>query len=456
MKLFNTLTSKKQVFKPLRSGNVSMYACGPTVYQSPHIGNMRSYLFEDILRRVLEYNGYDVKHIINVTDVGHLTGDGDIGADKVEESAKSKGVKASDVTKKYFDEFKTDMKALNILMPAKFAWATKYIPEQKKLVERIFSKKYAYETEDGIYFDTQKFGKYGKLGGLNKRDPEEMQSRTGVDPDKKHPFDFALWKFSIGPRLQEWKSPVDHKKMGFPGWHLECSAISTEELGQPFDIHAGGIDHVTTHHNNEIAQSEAAYGKPLANYWIHGEHLLMKDTKMSKSLGNVALLADLTAQGFEPLAFRYLVLTSQYRNRLNFTEDGLEAAQTALNKLRAVMAPRLKGGKVIEKYQKKFKTAVSDDLNTAEGLAVVWEMVKSKAEVADIQATLLDMDQVLGLGLDKWKPAKVDKTVLELAEKREQARANKEWAESDRIRDEINKKGYDISDTPNGYQLIKR
>lgn len=464
MKLFNTLTRKKQVFKPLRTGKVSFYACGPTVYSSPHIGHARMYLFEDVLRRTLEYTGYKVHHVMNVTDVGHLVGDGDLGEDKVESAAKKEGIKVSEITHKYFDEFKRDLKELNILMPNKFAWATKYIPQQKQLVERIYAKKYAYLTDDGIYFDTQKFGKYGKLGGLDKRKAEESQSRTGVDPDKKHPFDFALWKFSYSPRLQEWSSPLKIKQKGFPGWHLECSAISTAELGQPFDLHAGGIDHVTTHHNNEIAQSEAGFGKPLANYWVHGEHLLMKDsthgqTKMSKSLGNVTSLSSLKDEGFDPLAFRYLTLTTHYRTRLVFSKTALQASQVALNKMREIVleakSSKQTNGKVILKYKTKFEKAISDDLNTAQGLAVAWEMLKSANSLADKFATLLDFDRVLGLGLEGYRGEKIPANILMMAKEREKARKDKDWARSDVIRDEIEKMGFRVKDTPSGYELSK-
>ena len=455
MKLFNTLTGKKQVFKPLRSGKVGFYACGPTVYGSPHIGHARMYIFEDVLRRGLEYGGYKVHHIMNVTDVGHLFGDGDEGEDKVEKAARLSGNTVSQITHKYFDEFKHDLKRLNVLMPDKFAWATKYIPEQKKLVERLYAKKYAYVTADGIYFDTQKFGKYGKLGGLNKRVANEQQSRIGVAEGKRHPFDFALWKFSEGGRLQQWTSPLKIKHKGYPGWHLECSAISTAELGQPFDLHAGGIDHVTTHHNNEIAQSEAAYGKPLANYWVHGEHLLMQDAKMSKSVGNVTSLDALIAQGVDPLAFRYLTLTTQYRSRLHFNMSAVLAAQVALNKLREVFANKVTGGKVVKKYQKRFAACVEDDLNTAEGLAVVWELVKSTESMADKQASLADFDRVLGLGLASYKPPKVSPVVLDLARQREAARVAKDWAKADDLRRKIEKLGYAVKDTTGGSEVIK-
>lgn len=456
MKLFNTLGDKKQTFKPLRTGKVSFYACGPTVYWSPHIGNMRTYIFEDILRRTLEYGGYSVKHIMNVTDVGHLVGDADTGLDKVEEAARKEKVSASQVTKKYFDEFKENLKALNVLMPEKFAWATKYVPQQKELVERLYAKKYAYVTSDGIYFDTQKFTKYGRLGGFNKRKAEEQKNRVGLDPEKKHPFDFALWKFSDGPRLQEWTSPLNIKRKGYPGWHIECSAISVAELGQPFDIHTGGIDNIAPHHNNEIAQSEAAYGKPLANYWLHGEHLLMKDAKMSKSLGNVTTLNALMDQGTDPLAFRYLVLTSHYRNRLTFSAEALQAATVALDKLRSLFEKREKGGKVSTKFKKQFEAALFDDLNVAEGLATTWAVFKSDMPVADKQATILDFDRVLGLNLDKWKPVVIPIAVNQLADRREDARKKKDWAEADKMRAAIEKAGFEIKDTAEGYKLSKK
>lgn len=456
MKLFNTLGEKKQTFKPLRTGKVSFYACGPTVYWSPHIGNMRTYVFEDVLRRTLEYGGYKVKHIMNVTDVGHLVGDSDTGADKVEEAARKANSSVAAITHKYFDEFKAGLTALNVLMPEKFAWASKYVKQQKELVERLYSKNYAYQTSDGIYFDTQKFKGYGKLGGFNKRKAEEQQNRIGLDPEKKHPFDFALWKFSDGPRLQEWPSPLKVKQKGYPGWHVECSAIAVAELGQPFDIHTGGIDNIAPHHNNEMAQSEAAYGKPLANYWLHGEHLLMKDAKMSKSLGNVTTLAELIKGGMDPLSFRYLVLTSHYRNRLTFSQNALEGAATALDKLRGLFDKRVAGGKVAEKYRKQFEAVIFDDLNVAEGLAIVWAVYKSDLSVADKQATILNFDQVLGLNLAKWRPSTVPAAVRKLAELREAARKKKDWGAADKLRVEIAAAGFEVKDTEKGFLINKK
>lgn len=433
-----------------------MYACGPTVYQSAHIGNMRTYLFEDILRRTLEYNGYKVRHIMNVTDVGHLTSDEDAGEDKVEIAAKKAGQKVSAITKKYFDEFKGDLKSLNIEMPLKFAWASKYIPEQKAIIERLHRRGYAYVTSDGIYFDSSKFLKYGVLGDVKKRKQEEAKSRAGEEFEKKNPWDFALWKFSDGNRLQEWPSPLKMKKKGFPGWHIECSAISAKELGQPFDIHLGGIDHTTVHHNNEIAQSEAAYGKPLAKYWMHGEFLLMGKDKMSKSLGNVATLTDLISQGIDPMQYRYLVLTSHYRNQLGFYESALESSGAALNKLKSLFDEKKSGGKIVAKYKKKFLAAINDDLATAQALAVVWELVKSKEKLEDKQATILDFDRVLGLNLASYKPSKTPPIVTKLVRERDESRAGKDWKKSDKLRSDLERLGYTVMDTPEGTKLTKK
>ncbi|MFA5009861.1 MAG: cysteine--tRNA ligase [Patescibacteria group bacterium] len=388
MKLFNTLGRKKQEFRPLKKGQVSMYTCGPTVYQYAHIGNLRAYLAEDILRRTLEYNGYKVKQVMNITDVGHLTSDADTGEDKVEREAKKEHKTAKEITKFYAEQFMKDLKALNIEMPVKFAWASKYIKEQIALIKKLEKKGYTYKTTDGIYFDTAKFKGYGKLAPLRQGfGGSSSRARVAHSKEKKRQTDFALWKFSgTEKRQQEWKSPWG---VGYPGWHIECSAISTKELGQPFDIHTGGEDHIATHHNNEIAQSEAAYNKPLAKYWFHNAFMVidplsfigwvsnkmvcskghetsiskrklvrkrlpdgtlvycgkcgvcgeeMGMIKMSKSKGNVINLADLVKNEVDPIAFRYLAIGSHYRSNLVFSLQALEGASNSLNKLRAVFS----------------------------------------------------------------------------------------------------------------------
>jgi len=449
MKFFNTLTKSKQAFKPLKKGEVSLYTCGPTVYQSAHIGNLRTYIFEDILRRSLEYNGYKVHQVMNLTDVGHLTSDADTGEDKVEKEARKEGKKASDITKFYTDEFKTDLKRLNIEFPQKFAPATKYIKEQIALIQQIEKKGYTYRIADGIYFDTQKFKHYGRLGKVSTG-----KARVEHAEGKKHDTDFALWKFSPAgeKRQQEWKSPWG---VGFPGWHIECSAISMKELGNTFDIHTGGVDHILIHHNNEIAQSEAATGKPLAKYWLHGEFLLLDKDKMSKSLGNFYTLQSLIDKGADPMAFRLLCISSSYRSRLNFSDKAMIGAENNLQKLRTVFEIKARGGKIIAKYQKEFAAAVADDLNMPKAFVVVWEVVKSaKMPLADKQATLIDFDRVLGLGLKDYKPAGVPSEVAKLITEREQARATKDWKKADLLRTKIEKAGWMVKDTPTGVEVV--
>jgi cysteinyl-tRNA synthetase len=446
-RIYNSLSRKLETFKPLKKGKVSIYACGPTVYQTAHIGNLRTYIFEDILRRVLEYNGYQVKHVMNITDVGHLTSDEDEGLDKVELAAKKSGLSATKLTKYYADLFKKDLKSLNIEFPTKFAPATKYIKEQINLVKKLEKNGYTYETADGIYFDTKKFKQYGRLAKISKG-----KARVCHSKGKHSEADFALWKFSVKgeKRQQEWRSPWG---VGFPGWHLECSAISTKELGQPFDIHLGGEDHIAIHHNNEIAQSEAAYGKPLAKYFVHGAFMLIGKDKMSKSKGNFFTISDLEKSGFSPAAFRYLAVTSHYRSKLNFSESAMEGAQNSLHKLQDFFAVKKRGGKLLKTYQSKFLTAVNDNLNLPEAMKVVWEVIRSKANLADKQVTLLNFDKVLGLGLKNFKPTAIPIKIKKLADERQRARNKKNWAESDRLRKEIEYLGYEILDTEASYLL---
>lgn len=420
-----------------------MYSCGPTVYQYAHIGNLRAYLASDILRRVLEYNGYKVKQIVNITDVGHLTSDADTGEDKVEKEARAEHKTAKEITKFYADQFVKDIKALNIELPAKFAWASKYIKEQLELIKKLEKKGYTYQTADGIYFDTAKFKSYGRLGKISVG-----KSRVMHSPDKKRETDFALWKFSgAQKRQQEWKSPWG---VGYPGWHIECSAISTKELGQPFDIHTGGEDHILIHHNDEVAQSEAAYGKPLAHYWVHNAFMVINGAKMAKSAGNFYTLADLEKQGIEPMALRYLAISGQYRQKLNFSAAALRGAQNSLNKLRAVFAEKATGGKVCQMRKKRFLAAVNDDLNMPKAFAVVWELLKSKKSLADKQATLLDFDKVLGLELKNYKPEAIPAEVKKLVAEREKARAKQDWAKADQLRIKIAKLGFEVKDMPQG------
>lgn len=446
LKLYNTLGRKKQEFKPIKKGQVSIYTCGPTVYQYAQIGNLRAYLAWDILRRTLEYNGYKVKQVMNITDVGHLTSDADTGEDKIEKEAKEEHKTAKEVTKFYADQFVKDLKDLNIELPVKFAWASKYIKEQIALIKQLEKKGYTYTTADGIYFDTAKFKGYGKLGKVSIG-----RARVAHSKGKKRETDFALWKFSLGEkRQQEWKSPWG---VGFPGWHLECSAISSTELGQPFDIHTGGVDHILIHHNDEIAQSEAAYGKTLARYWLHNDFLLVDGEKMGKSANNFYTLSDVEKLGYDPLVFRYLAVAGQYRNKLNFSKAALEGAQNSLHKLRAVFDEKTKGGKICQVRKKRFMSAINDDLNLPKAFAVVWELIKSKKSLADKQATLLDFDRVLGLGLKVYKPVVVSTEVKQLVAEREGARENKDWKKADQLRSQISKLGFTVEDTNQGPKI---
>lgn len=430
-----------------------MYTCGPTVYQYAHIGNLRAYLAEDILRRVLEYNGYKVKQVMNITDVGHLTSDADTGEDKVEREAKKEHKRASEITRFYAGQFVKDIKALNIELPVKFAWASEYIKEQINLIEKLEKKGYTYKTSDGIYFDTAKFKGYGKLGSSGLAG--QRVSRVTHSKEKKRETDFALWKFSLGKkRQQEWKSPWG---VGYPGWHVECSTISTKELGQPFDIHTGGEDHISTHHNNEIAQSEAAYGKQLAHYWFHNAFMVMDRARVAKSSGNFFTMDDLVREGIEPMVFRYLAISGHYRQKLSFSIPAVVGAGMSLNKMRLLFNERTKGGRVRQVYKKKFLAAINDDLNMPKAFVAVWDLVKSKESLADKQATLLDFDKVLGLNLAKGFPVKrTAPEVRELMFFREQARRREDWKRADQLRRKINKSGYDVQDTPQGPKIIRR
>ncbi len=447
LRFYNSLTKAKEVFKPIRRGWVYLYTCGPTVYQYAHIGNLRTYIFEDILKRTLEYAGFRVKHIMNITDVGHLTSDADTGEDKVEQAAKKERKSAKEITQFYARAFQDDLKKLNIELPTKFAWASRYIKPQIQLIQQLEKKGFTYQTADGIYFDTAKLSDYGKL-----KAPSEGQARVEHSCAKRSPHDFALWKFSLPDekRQQEWPSPWG---VGYPGWHLECSAISTKELGQPFDIHTGGEDHIGTHHNNEIAQSEAAYDKPLANYWLHSAFLLSKDDKMSKSKGNFITLADLEKMGYDPLVYRYLAISSHYRSKLTFSEEALQGAQNSLNKLRDLFSIRTRGGRVIMPVRKAFALAIDDDLNIPEALATMWALVKSDNSLADKQATILDFDRVLGLNLKNYHPPVIPQNIVELANKRETARRAEDWAKSDELRVKIETAGYQILDTETGFTI---
>ncbi|MCW8966125.1 MAG: cysteine--tRNA ligase [Candidatus Pacearchaeota archaeon] len=396
LKLYNTLTRKKEKFVPIKKDEVGIYGCGPTVYWYQHIGNLRRYIFEDVLIRVLEFNDYKIKHIINVTDVGHLTSDADEGEDKMEKAAKKEGKKAEDIAKHYFDEFEKDLEKLNFTMPDKWTWATKYIQEQIDLVKILEDKGYTYKTSDGIYFDTSKFKDYSKLARLNVKGLEAGK-RVSMK-EKKNSTDFALWKFSSSnkKREQEWDSPWG---VGFPGWHIECSAMSLKEIGKQLDIHTGGIDHLPIHHTNEVAQSECALGvHPWVKFWMHCNFLSLKEGKMSKSSGNIVRLEDLEKKGYSAMDFRYLCLSTHYRKKIEFDFEMLDSAKNSLERLRNIISDFEDDGKINESYLEEFRDAVNDDLNIPEALQVLWKLVRDKDAVGKIK-TIEKMDEVLGLDL---------------------------------------------------------
>ena len=457
LKLYNTLTREKEVFEPLKPGKVGMYVCGPTVYWYAHIGNLRSYVFADVLRRTLELNNYEVNHIMNITDVGHLVGDGDDGEDKLEAGARREGKDAWEIAKFYTEAFEKDSRRLNILPPTKATKATDHIEEQIKMVEKLEENGFTYRTSDGIYFDTSKLESYGRLGGQSS---EEKEAGVRVDMgEKKNVTDFALWKFSADKSLRhmEWESPWG---IGFPGWHIECSAMSTKYLGESFDIHTGGVDHIAVHHENELAQTQGAYGTLQAKYWLHNDFLVVDGGKMSKSLGNLYTLDDLEKKGFESLVYRYFVLGAHYRSRLNFTWESIEAAQNALTRLRALsreLTPATDKG--CEVYESLFLEAINDDMNTSKALSIVWKLLDDKkCESGNKSHSLLFMDRVLGLGLEDYigKKLEISSEIQALITARDKAREEKDWEASDKLRTEIESHGYEVMDTPEGTKVSEK
>ncbi|MFH1802721.1 MAG: cysteine--tRNA ligase [archaeon] len=460
LKLFNTLTRKKDVFKPIKKGEVGMYSCGPTVYWYQHIGNLRAYLFADTLKRVLEYNGLKVKHVVNVTDVGHLTSDADEGDDKMEAAARKEGKKAEEIAEFYFKVFREDMKKLNIKEPSVWCKATDHIKEQIGLVEKLEERGFTYETSDGIYFDSSKFKDYGKLAKLRIEGLEEGKRISAGE--KRNKTDFALWKFSEKPglRQQEWESPWG---VGFPGWHIECSAMSMKYLGESFDIHTGGEDHVPIHHTNEIAQSECATGKKFVNYWMHNAFLVNRaGEKVSKSKGGLFTVSELEEKGYDPLDFRYLFLLTHYRKPLKFSLEGLDAAKTGHGRLKKkvleLKVEKHKGQDNSGEYEDRFVGAVNDDLNTPAALGIVWEMLDDFNFDAKKKLNLLEkFDSVLGLNVGGMKEEKIDvpKEVQDLVDEREKLRKAKMWAESDLFRERILEKGFRVADGPDGPKLEK-
>ncbi len=455
LRIWNTRHRALEEFASVTPGKVGLYNCGPTVYNPVTIGNLRAYTFVDVLKRTLQVLGYEVRHVMNITDVGHLVGDGDVGEDKMEREAKRQGQTAWDIARMYEARALADEARLNILPPDVLPRATEHVAEQIALVQALEAAGFTYRAADGIYFDTAKFPAYGSLSG-QKLEEKAEGARVAIREDKRNPTDFALWKFSPTDgtkRQMEWESPWG---IGFPGWHIECSAMSVKYLGQPFDIHAGGMDLIPVHHENEIAQSEAIQGTPLARYWMHNEFLTVDGRRMGKSEGNAYTLDDLMARGHDPLAFRYLCLNAHYRSKLNFTWEGVAGAESALQHLRQLARALPSSGEpnpeAVSAWRTRFIQALEDDVNTPAVLAVVWECLKSEADPVVKAALLREMDQVLGLGVAELigVPFGAPAEVVALAEERVVVRQAKDWAASDRLRDAIAEKGWKVEDRKDG------
>ncbi len=468
LKLYNTLTRSVEDFQPISSPHIGIYSCGPTVYDYQHIGHMRRYVGDDILVRALTYNGYDVKHVMNITDVGHLTSDADTGEDKMEKGAKKFGMSVWDIAKKFEKQFFESLTLLGIKNPDIVIHATDAIADQIDLIQILEEKGFTYTISDGVYFDTTKFPDYFKL---SRQNPQELKAGARVEmaKGKRNITDFALWKFSPNPlaggekRQMEWESPWG---VGFPGWHIECSAMSMKNLGPTFDMHTGGIDHINIHHTNEIAQSEAATGRKFVNYWVHHAFLHVQGQKMSKSIGNIYTVQDVMKKGFSPLSLRYLYLQTHYRQEMNFTWEALEASQRALSRLYEEvtkwekLTDKKRPG--CEEFEKRFFDAVNDDLNMPQALAVVWELVKSDYPSRAKAESLFTFDKILEL--DIWqvhekgfvKPEeKIPSEIMEFVTERNSLRKQKKFILADQIRHKIIKLGYEIEDKKDGKVIVK-
>lgn len=456
MKIYNTATKQKEELKPIVENKVGIYSCGPTVYSSPHIGNMYAYVCWDVLIRSLNYLGYKTDWVMNITDVGHLTSDADSGEDKMEKGSKKEGLTVWEIAKKYEAEFMENLDDLNISKPNEMPKATDNIPEQIELIKKIETNGFTYKTTDGIYFDTSKFADYGKFANLNLEKLKEG-ARVEINEEKKNPSDFALWKFSPTneKRQMEWDSPWG---VGFPGWHIECTAMSIKILGETFDIHTGGEDHINVHHTNEIAQAFGAFGHNTANYWMHNAFITFKGEKISKSSGGLFTVEDLSEMGFDPVVYRFMILNSHYRNGIEFSLNLLQISKNNFLKLNRLWFDWLndketRNGKIDIDYQIKFKEAISNDLAMPEAMAIVWGMVRDKnLNNADKMATLVDFDKVLGLGFADGRRSVeeiIPEEILKVADERRKARENKNWVESDRLREIIKNKGYLVEDLGN-------
>ena len=450
LKLYNTLTRKKEEFKPIKKGQVGMYTCGPTVYNYAHIGNLRNYVFNDILKRTILYGGFKIKQVMNMTDVD----------DKTIRGAKNEKVPLKELTKKYEKIFLNDLEELNILKPEVICRATEHIKEIVELIKILMKKKYAYKSDDGIYFSVSKFKNYKKLANLEKNKIKKSRIKND-EYDKKNISDFALWKFWTEEDGDVfWKTDIGK---GRPGWHIECSAMSMKYLGDTIDIHTGAIDLIFPHHTNEIAQSEAATGKRFVNYWIHGGFLTMKEGKMAKSLGNVYILNDLKKEGYSALDYRYLILTSHYRSSLLFSFENLKNSSNSYQRLKRLISLLSENNKASKneddkktnkKYLEEFENAINDDLNTPEALQILWKLVKDEKAEGKIN-TIKKMDDVFGLDLLKQEKIKIPPEIKKLVDDREETRAKKDWKKADEIRDKIKKIGYKVDDTDEGSKITK-
>ena len=468
LSFFNTLSGKLEVFEPLKAGVASMYSCGPTVYDHAHIGNMRPYVHADIAKRALEHAGFVVTHTINVTDFGHLVGDGDAGEDKMmlalrRENKPITKEAMGEMTRFYTESFKTDLKLMNVEPNITYAPASKYIQEEIALVQALSEKGYTYETSDGVYFDISRFPAYGKLGNIDL-DTLKNGARVEVNPEKRHPADFAVWKRGeLG-----WESPWG---TGFPGWHIECTAMAFATLGKQIDVHTGGEDLASTHHNGEIAQAECATSRsPYVKYWMHNAFITIENSKISKSLGNTLRLEHLKERGYSAIDFRYWLMSGHYRTTMNFTFDALDGAHQALFRLRRHMFEDYaaeEGGRIAISYSKAFWNAINDDLNTPAGLAVVWKLVDdTQVSAKDKVATLRSFDELLGLDLSLTKEKgmrmlgvvsvnDVPSDIKKLLDEREHAREVKDWERADVLRAALNMKGYLVEDSAKGIRITK-
>ncbi len=461
MQLYNKLSRKIEELTPQQPGVFTFYSCGFTVYDYAHIGHGRKYTNDDLLKRTLIYLGNTVNHVQNITDVGHLVSDDDAGEDKMEKGARKYGKTVWDIAEFYTQDFMSAMLKLNIIPPNTLCRATDHIKQMIVLVQTLFDKGYAYDTPEAVYFDTSKFEGYGKLSGQRLEDKQSSREDVYVDPNKINPTDFSLWfkrKGRFADHTMHWESPWGD---GFPGWHVECSAMAMEYLGESIDIHSGGIDHIPVHHENEIAQSEAATGKQFVKYWFHTYFLLVDGVKMSKSLNNFYTVDDVIKKGLDPLSLRYLYLQTHYRQTMNFTWDSLTAAQNALKKLQAT-ARQLKNNKDqspgvgdTEIYREQFKQAISNDLQFSQALAVMFEMLKSSLSNTNKLKLLLEFDDVFGLNLENVENIEIPDEIQQLALQRQKAKEEKDFRKSDTLRKEIIEKGYSVEDTSDGYTIKK-